>query len=337
LKKISKYSICLISIFFVFTGCGRTVESASPDIHGLISMVEHGENRAYIFGSMHYGRPEWYPLNEVVEDAMDRSDMFLFEFDLAQWFRPGRVCICENTVCWVGPRCITMEEAHRLSDGLTLEDVLPPVVFIRFMEILDTYENIAYEDIAGLNPVGIDEFFINYAVYASGLSYVHYGVDMYIARYAITNARPTAGLESIAQGLLWITTMPWEYQIGLLYYMPDRDAYIQSVIETANIYETQNIPALYDMLYPIRNAHEEYKRGNLSTVQYGINRFTHEIITVYRSIVFAEEIARRLQETEEPTTFFVTIGLGHMIGYDYGNVFNVLRDMGFDVVSLYRC
>ena len=82
--------------------------------------------------------------------------------------------------------------------------------------------------------------------------------------------------------------------------------------------------------------HERYMAGYISSRAFIIYQYDREIVFNYRSTLFAEEIIRLLQETEEPTTFFITVGIGHMIGDDYGNVFNVLENHGFDIVRLYR-
>jgi len=67
--------------------------------------------------------------------------------------------------------------------------------------------------------------------------------------------------------------------------------------------------------------------------------FMRDVIGNWRSTNFAEEITRLLQETEEPTTFFIAIGLSHVIrsriGTGFTDVVEQLELVGFTVTPLY--
>lgn len=44
--------------------------------------VSTDSSKAYIFGSIHFGKPEWYPFPKYIEDAFDKSDALATEIDL---------------------------------------------------------------------------------------------------------------------------------------------------------------------------------------------------------------------------------------------------------------
>ena len=67
-----------------------------------------------------------------------------------------------------------------------------------------------------------------------------------------------------------------------------------------------------------------------------VAQFMQETLIRRRGAIFAGEIERLLRETNEPTTFFVTVGLAHIIGGEAGQVLHILRDRGFDVVGVYE-
>ena len=52
-----------------------------PFIHGRISEVNYGDNKAYLFGSFYF--TDWLrpPLYDEVRMAMLRADVFVFEYD----------------------------------------------------------------------------------------------------------------------------------------------------------------------------------------------------------------------------------------------------------------
>ena len=65
-----------------------------------------------------------------------------------------------------------------------------------------------------------------------------------------------------------------------------------------------------------------------------------EVIGNWRSTYFANEIARLLRETGEPTTFFVAVGLSHInrsgAGEGFTDIVEQLELAGFTAVPLWR-
>ena len=143
------------------------------------------------------------------------------------------------------------------------------------------------------------------------------------------------GLTDFNDHLAFVADMPKEYQIATaMYSIQDFDTMREGMEELAHIYSTQDIEALRDMVQgTMAEAYAYYEAGEMSAIGLSLARYWDETMGNYRSAFFAKQIAALLTETEEPTTFFVTVGIAHLSREL--NVFYVLGDMGFEVVGLY--
>jgi len=287
----------------------EAVPAGNANIHGLISRVYYGENVAYIFGSMHASRAHWFPLADVVEDAMSRADVFVFEIDLTAMADPDVSAYSQKLMF--------------LPDGTVLSDVVPEDVLAQFEQTLATYGGMQLALLETMTPYAamslIQMMFVMPLVDLD----VETSVDSYVQMHAMSVGAPILGLNDVLYELRLAFDIPMDIQIEGMRYFMDLDSAVASMLLLAQAYEDQDIDALRAMF------HEDIQEG-----EYG-NYFL-DIILHHRDRIFAEEIARLLQETEEPTTFFVTVGIGHLLGDGIGLVFYFLEEMGFDVVGLYE-
>lgn len=333
----SKSLILTIIVFLLFSlsGCDDT-EAQRPDIHGLISVIEHNENTVYIIGSMHSGFEHWYPLNYVVESAMINSDVFVFEFDPNAF---GDICMCVDIDCnCYDYECICLiENLWFFGGGRTLGSYLSVDVLENFIAVLSTYESVSILDIAHLQPIPAVSFIQNTETYYRlGLN-SYFGVDHYVNEFALSNDKPTIGLEGFNEHFLVLLDMPRDYQISWIKNLSDSDTLIEEFTNMILRYENQDVEAMIHAIRgSLQRAYEKYDMGLICSSILGFERYFDEVMIVERSILFAERIGDLLRETDEPTTFFVTVGIGHLIGDDFGNVFNVLTHNGFEVIPLYE-
>jgi len=304
---------------------------ATEGIHGLLSVVEYGNNRAYIIGSIHVGQESWYPLSSVVEAAMDSADIFAFEIDLGA---DGGPCLCEPETCDCGCEpdtndcvCLLMELMF-LPEATTLVDFLPPEDLKMFMESLSTFP-INLEAITIFRPTTIMELIL-YQIIAPtlGLSSEH-SIDMYVFDRAQAMGRPTIGLTDFNDHIAFVSGMPEEYQFATARYFSDYDTMLEEMEELAHVYQIQDILTLTQMVRTdLEEAYEAYHAGEITAGGLGLARYWHYTVGNYRSAFFARQIADLLTQTQEPTTFFVTVGIAHLTREI--NVFYVLESMGFE-------
>ena len=281
------------------------------DIHGLISRVEYGGNAAYIFGSMHMGRATWYPLHDTVEEAMRRADIFAFETEL--W--PEAL---------VRMSMLALEYMF-LDPGTTLEELLSEDAFAHLLDVIESF-GVSYEEISVASPWMLSNLLSQY-VYGEIGVVEQYGIDFYIMDFAAEHDLPMIPLNSLEHEVNLAFNLSGELQeyaaLGLL----DFETSLEQAEALATAYETQDIAQITYFL-------REYGADDYETNP--LTRYIIDVLIIQRSIEFAQEIIRLLEETEEPTIFFVTMGIGHMVGDDHGNVFRYLEDAGFEIVSLYE-
>lgn len=278
-------------------------------IHGLISRVEGGDNVVYLFGSMHMGRSKWYPLHQEVEEAMRRSHAFVFETDLT-----------EEGQSIAAPLMLE----HMFLGNMTLSEFLEEEAFRHFIEVVATY-GITYQAIRQFTPWAVSIMLAEIAYHRAGIT-TNYGIDFYVMRFAQAHHLPILYLNPIEHEIELAFNLTDELQHYAALSVENLDVAIQQVERLVQAYETQNIDLITTL---VRESSITGEAPNPLEV------YIRDVIVIQRSIEFAREIIRLLEETEEATTFFVTVGIGHLVGEDYGNVFNYLLDAGFQVEPLY--
>ena len=280
------------------------------NIHGLLSRVEYGNNVVYIFGSMHYGRSSWYPLHPEVEAAMRRADVFAFETDVSP---EGQLEVAPALA------------SYMLLDGITLSEFLDEETYEHFMAIIETY-GISSPSIERFTPWVISVMLAEMAYHEAGISST-YGIDFYVKDFANAHNLPILYLNPLEHEISLAFGLPDYLQHYAALSIPDFETSVREVESLVHAYEIQDIEQITTLA-----------RQDLLTSETlnPLEEYIIDVIVIQRSIEFAQEMIRYLQETAPPTTFFVTMGIGHMVGDDYGNVFNYLMSAGFEVVPLYR-
>ncbi|MCL2576603.1 MAG: TraB/GumN family protein [Defluviitaleaceae bacterium] len=289
---------------------------AETGIHGKLTRVRYGENTAYIFGSMHAGRADWFPLHPIAEDAMSRADIFAFEID-------NTTDLSERV----------LKEIHALMtipDGETLRRILPDDILREFDRNLQTYEHlgITYRLIRHLTPAALLHE-ISYLVLETLGVERKFSVDDYIENYAKTNKRPIIGLTSVLQQYKNVFDIPLDIQVYALEDFPDFETWLEFLDDEEYIetYETQDIEAM-------RAVYAFDSPDDLQLNPY-VELINDRHLNV-RNLHFSNEIARLLRETKEPTTFFVTMGIWHILGGEGGGQILIrLENEGFEVTPLW--
>jgi len=296
--------------------------AANPEIHGFLHRAVYGDNVAYLFGSLHGMRDHWTPLADIVEDAMRRADVFAFEVDFDDMLNPELLMPI-------------MELVMFLPDGQTLAEFLPEDVHENFVYHLPSF-GIEYEDVHNWNPVFLANT-IEMAVVMPLLEIdadLDVSVDVYVWDFAGAQGLPRIGLEPIMQQLEIVFLPPYEVmQEALRYFVPLEELlelvmeYAGESLELANLYEANDKAGIIALFAEM----DEYIHESAAM------RHMIEMMMNYRSNYYARRIAELLRETDEPTTFFVTVGASHIIRtseYQF-NIVNFLEDMGFEVEALF--
>ncbi len=296
-------------------GSGRVVGddsfSSSEDASkGIFYNVQGGENDMYLFGSIHYGREDMYPLREEINDAFISSDELVQEIDMAS---------------------ITLEETQEILERSTydypderLSDVISEETFERLLghmeplgvdeDTLETYrpwfavsqltEMAFHDDSSGYGPeMGIEEFFM------AGAN--EEGIE-------------TAGLETMESQISTFDIMSEE----------SKEIYVSgSLDELEPDYEGVNVD---DMISFWREGDLEQasamREDFIDDAGTDSLREFAEALTIERDSEMAEKLIEMLEDGEEDQ-YFVVVGYLHLVGEE--SIVENLRDSGYDVEIVY--
>jgi uncharacterized protein YbaP (TraB family) len=219
-----------------------------------------------------------------------------------------------------------------LPDDKTLEDVLPEDIFENFYRNLRTFRHvgITYDMVKNLTPAAV-MFELSWLVTENhGAVQRRLSVDDFVESVAVADSRPTIGLTTVLNQSENVFDIPLEIQAYALAGFPTFWEWAGSYDEfdLIDAYANQDIEAIraMNMVY--------------TSDYYEINPFTEMLNYRHlyvRNYHFANEIERLLRETEEPTTFFVTVGMWHIIGGEGGGrIIYHMENAGFDVTPLWK-
>src|SRR5258706_3067074 len=136
-------------------------------------------SKVYLFGTVHAGKRDWYPLPQAVEKAFADSDVLVVEAD------------------------ITDEKAIRMStDALTykapdqLKNHVPPEQYARLVKLLPRYRFLE-SDVAPAKPFMAVSLLV-FAEWARSGFQPAQGVDNYLIRKAHAEAKPIVEIQGAA-------------------------------------------------------------------------------------------------------------------------------------------
>jgi len=343
--------LLVVALLFTFTACGTeeappepspaVTETPEPeveeepeeeeeapvtgmDIHGAIHRIAYGDNVVYLFGSMHAVRDNWFPLADVVEDAMQRADVFATEFDM------------EDTQGSVA----AIEEVAQLPDGQNWSDFLPQEAYDHLIETMLAWE-VPVEEVYYVNP-----HFLVFQLtmqMAQALSDVEMAsdvsVDTYVLNVALERDVPVFGLEPVEQQSQILFNPPFEVKVAhiMSFLPPDEtvalllDDDIASLDDLADAYETNDLATLA-VLFAL-----ELSEDVVGDDAWGI--YMRETVMNWRSTYYANVLADFLRETEEPTTLFAVVGISHIMrsmgGAEFTDIIEQLELLGFEPEAIW--
>lgn len=239
--------------------------------------VSTDSSKAYIFGSIHYGKAEWYPFQKYIEDAFSSCEVLVTEIDM-------------NNISQ-----FSFINRMFATDTIELRYKLKPENYQKVVKLL--------------SDIGMDEgmiqkirpWFIAFSLQKIELLQGNIsskdGVDLYFTKRANEMNMKTIGIEEI------------DFQLSLL---EKFDCCADEIIENMdkNQESEDNIPKLIDswirgddfeinkMINEVTDASPEYQN------------VLHEIL-YKRNETMANSIEKLL---ENPKKYFVVIGAAHLVG-----------------------
>lgn len=325
----------------VFDSTSDLFAAAGPgsDIHGAIHRIEYGDNVVYLFGTMHAATSDWFPLADVVEEAMRRADVFAFESDLTFESVELDELLALRTF---------YEEDRFLPDDQTLADVLPADIHESLVEHIESFGR-TYEDVSRMNPIALAvelqvevmaEIFADAGIYYDG----QLGVDGYILDFAMRHDVPIIGLEPVLQQMRIgfapneeiLNRAGFDGSLADLMY----DAFIEFISrdELLEILKEEEVVIYTDYLHNDLETMIQGMKVTDEELENEFMRYMVEVLMNFRSTYYAERIAELLRDTEEPTTFFVAVGISHVIrtGDHLTNIVEQLALLGITAEPIFE-
>ena len=140
--------------------------------------VASPSNRVYLYGTVHAGKKEWYPLNRAVEDAFTESRVLVVEADILD-----------------GAKMTASAKAMAYEPPDSLRQNVPGIDYQRFLKLLPRYQ-IPEATVSKMKPF-IAVSLLVFAEWARAGYLPELSVDAYFIRKAPMASKPVVELEGV--------------------------------------------------------------------------------------------------------------------------------------------
>jgi len=261
--------------------------------------INSGGNTAYLFGSIHLGKADMYPLDPTVEEAFDRSAVLVVEIDVDA----------------LDPMVVQQTMAMKGSylDGNRLENHLEADVVIRLSAQLEKY-GMSIEHLSQFKP-----WFAAITLTVLQIKDLGFDEDYGVDRYFLKNARGRKAileLESLESQLSFLDSLE-NQELFLEYTLDSMDEIQKMLDQLVGAWKDGNAEMMEKIMITDILEHNPQAEPILKTILFD------------RNVTMAEEIKEYLQSGD---VHFVVVGAGHLIGEK--GIVELLRDENFKVTQL---
>jgi uncharacterized protein YbaP (TraB family) len=261
----------------------RPQADAAPN-RGILYLVTDGVASLYLFGTIHVGKPEFYPLNRLVTDAVRSSNVLAVEADVTDTASITR----------------QITDAAAYSGADTLEQHISPALMQRLERLLEKY-SFPLAPARKMKPWMLAMTLDYIGGSDAGYSPL-YGADVYLLSLARSMKKPVAEVESMA------------FQINLFESMTpaEQEDYLASTIDALESGELRTqLVELVDAWAKadgtaIAKTMEEGEAAYAPAEKW----ITTKLITD-RNISMTRRVEEYLHSGKQ---YFVAVGAGHLVG-----------------------
>lgn len=277
---------------------------------GVLYEVKNAENKAYLFGSIHFGKEEMYPLHSEVENAFEESEAIAFELDLSSTNDMGKA--------------VELINIGTYEPNTVMTDVVPNETFKETKEILeDTEPGMNMMDIESFKPWFAAMLIAENSIRETGFE-PEFGIESHFHEKAEDREMDIIGLETIEE-----QTEPY----GKLSNESQR-IYLESTIEERELMDGE-LEKLYTSWRDneIDEMAEERRKMLMEENKTDSMIEFQEALVKGRDAEMAEEIDKLLEDGEHDT-YFITVGYLHLVGEK--DILHHLEEKGYEVENVYR-
>ena len=279
------------------------VAQAGAIKRGTLYRVRHQGNTTYLFGTIHVGKPAFFPLEDEVTHALSRASKLVLEIDIRKP-EPFQQALHKHGIYPVGETV----EAHL--SAATLASLK------RALQDAD----VPFKDVRHMKPWLLAKMLVGLDLERNGYQRSH-GIETFLLSMADRQAKDVRELESA------------EYQMSLFDSMPDavQEQYLrENLAELGDGNALKKAQALIDAWANANgDAVEAFMRDSLLEKTTS-GEFMQRVLLDKRNPEMASKIEELLRDDEAT---FVGVGLLHMVGET--GVPTLLRQRGYEVEKLY--
>lgn len=309
---LRRCSIFMLLVFGVLAHSAHSAQAASPVCaNPAASMLWEVTGAALdsqgvtirLFGSLHVGKPEFYPLHELIEDAFRSADHLVFEIDPRGAADPQAAMM--------------MQARGMLPAGQTLQSVVSPAAYASLKNVLEGM-GLPVAGVNNLKPWLIALMLTNLQVSSLGYSALD-GLEMYFT----TRKSPHSDileLESMEQQLAMLDSLNPEMFLGYsLEDLQNSATELDSMVQAWRCAEQDELAAFLFKDFTGAETQSVSEQAMLDEL--------HQRLFSERNAVMANGIEQFIRSGKGD--YFVVVGSGHLLGPD--SVVELLRAKGYTV------
>ncbi len=293
----------LTFIALLFSGCARL--NNKPSVFMWEVQAKEGAGKLYLLGSIHAGKSDLYPLNQVIEEAYEHSDVLAVE--------------CDTSTLLQRPDLAELMQKMMYTDGSTLKDHISPELYEKTSALMKEH-GLSLGLFEKMKPFALSSTILSFQMEEWGYSPDN-GIDIYFLNKAHKEGKTIAEIESI------------EFQYDLLGGFSDE---IQSLMLKSTIEGAESSKEDLDSLFTIWSSGDAAAMEALFLEE--DDTLTEEEKAIYavydKAMMEDRNIAMSLKAEEYlaqgQTTFFV-VGSAHMVGET--GIVKQLKDKGYRVIQ----
>ena len=257
--------------------------------------VQSKESAIHVLGSIHYLKPENYPLKKSIQDAFGNCQTLVLEIDL-------------NSAASERARQVMIEKA-RYQDGTQLEQHLLPETH-KLAERWAREVGIDISQMAPFKPWFVAISLLSLELRKMGFN-PNYGLDRFLADQAKKENKVVRGLESL------------EFQFGLL---------DQLSASEQDLMLRQTLSELEMLNEGVERLVQSWLSGDVGAVENLLLASMKEYPAVYRNVVidrnhrWLPDLTKMLERGEKA---LVVVGAAHLVGKD--GLIELLKQRGYTV------
>jgi uncharacterized protein len=295
LRKTRRFAV----FFLIYLTASLPATGAAPDAGKRpLWKIQSNSNVVYLMGSIHYLKPQNYPLDPAIESAFNETKRVVFEIDL------------DSAKGDEAQHLLVAKAAY--ADGSRLQQHVSEATYEAAAEKLKQL-GLDINLFNGFKPWFAANMILARSMQAMGFD-PGQGIDQYFFRKAKETSKQTAGLET------------FEYQLELFNKMPDfvQDLMLLQTVRSADSMQT----ALNTIV-------KAWSTGDLKTLDSTLLQGMREYPEVYQRVIVERNHAwlPKIQSyLKEKENYFVVVGAGHLAGRE--GLVEALKAKGYSVEQL---